>query len=294
MITQGLSHNEQLASLVMTNPEAEDAYRRNEDFYASFVPRPDDIANFDEQHSFITNQDRGVAWHIGGNASGTTEAACCKISRFVLNKQPPPRKNTPFWIVGPSYEQTIESCWCEKLEGHGHIPESEIDRSHMTWYDRRKNQPFTIPLKPWPGHNPDHNWRLEFKSYEQGRDQMQARALGGYCFIEQFPHELLIEVHRGTRETNYPGSRFCEFTPIDPAKNIEIQEMIENDDLPDGWAVYRSNTRKNMADPRSIVTQDWGDGFFSMVSDEMQETRQLGRLPALRARYTRALIARYT
>lgn len=219
------------------------------------------------------NYELGGVYH---HNSGTTEAAMCKLARFVLNKQPPPRKDTPFWIIGPSYEQTIESCWCEKLEGHGHIPKSEIVHEKMTWYDSRKNQPFTVPLKPWPGHNPEHNWRLEFKSYEQGRDQMQARSLGGYCFVEQFPHELLIEVHRGTRETDYPGSRFCEFTPVDPAKNIEIQEMIENDSLPDGWAVYRSNTRKNMADPNSIVSEEWGEGFFSMVSDEMQETRATG------------------
>ena len=179
--------------------------------------RPDDAANFDQQYSFINNQDEGVAWHIGGNGSGTTEASMNKVAKFVLQRQPPPRKDTPFWIIGNSYEQVIESCWKEKLHGHGHIPDCEIQWDKVTWYDRKRGLPASVPLKPWPGRTNKRNWQIEFKSCGQGREQMQARAIGGFCFVEQFPYAILEEVVRGMREYNFAGSKLFFFEFGDPS-----------------------------------------------------------------------------
>lgn len=226
----------------------------------------------------------GGVWH-----HNTSEVCCAKLARFVLCDQPPPRPDTPFWIISGSYEQVMETAWKEKLYGHGHIPDCEVDWERVSWYKPNQNWPFRVPLKPWPrdkGGNPRNNWVLELKSYEQGRAQLQARSVGGFCFMEQFPWDLLTEVLRGCREYNFPGSKFCEFTPIDPDLSVEIEEMAENGHapekpqrgrryLPKGWEVFRANTECAME--AGHISKDWFEEFFSMIPEEMRETRMTGR-----------------
>ena len=266
-----------MVALAFTDEEERllDDYSSN---YDLFRPRPDNLEMEDEQHSFVFNDDPGVAWHIAGNGAGSSEMAANKIARFVIGKQAPPRFDTPFWIIGETYEQVIGCIWKEKLLGHGHIPESEIDWDRIGWYDVKQQLPMTVPLKPWPaeyGGDPKKNWVLEFKSYEQGYAKMQARSIGGFCFSEQFPWSLLLEVLRGCREYNFSGAKFCEFTPIDPAKSVEIETMIEEDSLPKGWAIYGGNTECAME--AGHVDPDWYEEFFGAVSEEMQDTRKKGR-----------------
>lgn len=242
----------------------------------TFIPRPNRPELFDEQSAFIDAADTGVSFHVGGNGAGTTSAAMCKLARFVGRKQPPPRWDTPFWVVGPDYEQTIESCFKEKLYGMGFITHDEIDWERVTWHDKRRFLPRTIPLKPWPEGDQNKSWTIEFRSYEQGRVAMQARELGGFCLTEQFPWVILTEILRGMRAYNFPGSKFAEFTPIDPMLSRPLQEMEENDAMPPGWRIYRANTLCNAMDPNSGVGMDWYNEFFGMVGDEMIATRQTG------------------
>lgn len=261
---------------VLDAPELSTVLDQLEQAYFTFQPRPDQPERYDEQESFLNSKTTGVAWMIGGNGAGTTEVALHKVAKFVLNDQPPPRADTPFWIISGSYEQVMETAWKEKLNGHGHIPGSEVDWDRISWYRPNKNWPFSVPLKPWPG-RPGRNWVLEFKSYEQGRQQMQARSIGGFCFSEQFPWGLLEEVLRGCREYNFAGSKMCEFTPVDPNLSIEIEEMIEEDSLPPGWELYRANAE--CAKEAGHVRAEWFDEFFAMIPDEMLETRLTGRFP---------------
>lgn len=238
--------------------------------YLNFVPRPDDPANFDQQASFCYNRD-AVSFLIGGNAAGTTEAAAYKTALYVLNQQEPPRPDTPFWILSNTYSQVCATCWQEKLLGHGHIPESEIDFKRISWISRAKGWPETVPLKPWRKDSPN-NWCLEFKSYGQGRQALQARSIGGFWFSEQFPADVFLEVLRGCREYMFPGGQFCEFTPIDPELCLWVEQLMN--EPPKGWAFYRANTmanKKNLAD-------GWFDQFFASVSDEMIQTRMTGAL----------------
>lgn len=238
--------------------------------YLNFVPRPDDPANFDQQASFCYNRDP-VAFLIGGNASGTTEAAAYKTALFVLRQQEAPRPDCPFWILSNTYEQTCATCWQEKLLGHGHIPEQEIDWARVSWISRAKGWPESVPLKPWRKDSPN-NWRLEFKSYGQGRSALQARSIGGFWFSEQFPADVFLETLRGCREYMFRGGQFCEFTPIDPSLCIWVEKIMQ--DPPPGWKFYRANTQKN----KGNLADGWFDQFFASVSDEMLATRMTGAL----------------
>lgn len=240
-------------------------------FWFTFQPRPDRPEEFDQQESFCRSHD-AVSFLIGGNAAGTTEAAAFKCAQFVLRDQEAPRRDTPFWIISETYGQSTETCWKEKLLGKGHIPESEIAWDRVSWLDRKLGLPLAVPLKPWPGGNPNCNWLLEFKSYKQGRRTLQARSIGGFWFSEQFPWNLFLETLRGCRDHMFPGAQFCEFTPIDPELCLQIEEVMHNP--PDGWNFYRANTELN----RANLAGDWYQNFFATVSEEMLEVRKTGAL----------------
>lgn len=247
--------------------------RALEDGYATFRPRPDRTEKFDQQTSFAESKTRGISFLIGGNGAGTTEVAMSKVAHYLLDRQPPPRHDCPFWIIAGSYEQACETCWKEKLEGHGHLPKQEIDYDRIAWYKPTDNWPFRVPLKPWPG-RPGRNWMIEFKSYKQGRAQMQSRSIGGFCFSEQFPWGLLTEVRARCREYNFPGGQFAEFTPVDPLLSYPLERMIEDNAMPKGWEVWRANTEAAME--AGHVSREWYEEFFSMVSPSMRLTRQIG------------------
>jgi hypothetical protein len=239
--------------------------------WAYFRPRPDRPEAFDQQSSFINNRDP-VSFLIGGNAAGTTEAASCKLARFVLNQQEPPRKDTPFWIISNTYEQVCGVVWGEKIVGHGHIPDWEIEWSKIHWLSEKDQWPLSVPLKPWPNGN---NWKLEFKSYEQGRRALQARSIGGFMFSEQFPLDLFLETLRGCREYMFPGGQFAEFTPIEPELCLWVEKVMEDDKLANaGWKFYRCNTECN----KENLAAGWFDQFFGAVPEEMLQTRLTGAL----------------
>lgn len=241
--------------------------------YQLFQPRPDDPENWDQQTAFFNSKNAGVTFLLGGNGAGTTETALGKVARFVLHQQPPPRADTPFWIIAGSYEQVMKACWKEKLHGHGRIPDSEVDWRRIRWYREKDGLPYTVPLKPWPG-RPGKSWTLCFKSYEQGRQQMQAESIGGFLFVEQFPWGLLEEVLRGCREYDFVGNKLAEFTPVDPLLSEPLEAMMEEDTLPPDWGVYHANTE--CALKAGHITQQWFNTFFGMVSEEMRPTRMRG------------------
>lgn len=263
------------AAVIAADPVLQEWLEMDSAAWSSFVPRPDRPELFDEQHSFCYNQDP-VSFLIGGNAAGTTEAAAFKTAQFVLNWQPPPRPNTPFWIISNTYEQVCAVCWDEKLYGHAHIPKCEVDWDNVSYLNRSKNWPSSVPLKPWPadrpGAKPGCNWVLEFKSYEQGRRALQARSIGGFWFSEQFPQDLFLETLRGCREYMFPGGQFAEFTPIEPELCLWVEKCMEENHP--GWRFYRANTEEN----RVNLADGWYENFFAGVPEEMMATRKTGQL----------------
>lgn len=249
--------------------------------YKLWAPRPDQPERYDEQESFYNSDLPGVAFLIGGNGAGTTECSCAKVAKFVLFDQPPPRADTPFYIIASSYEQAMKVCWKDKMLGHGHIPRAEVDWERVSWYSVNDGWPYRVPLKPWPGQR-GKNWVLEFKSYEQGQAQFMADSIGGFMFSEQFPWGLLEEVLRGCREYNFHGAKICEFTPVDPMLSSQLEEMIDQDKLPPGWQVFRANTEVAME--AGHVSAEWYQEFFGLISDEMADVRKIGAFGSYRGR----------
>ena len=254
--------------------------------YFWFMPRPDNHEEMDQQTAFAEDDTGGVVFCLGGNGAGTTSCVLMKAVRFMLENRPV-RRNCPFWFIAGSYEQTM-SLYDEKLDQKGFLPLYTVDQSKIKWHNRNSNWPYRVPLKPDENGN---NWVAEFKSYEQGRHAMQARSMGGFTFIEQFPWPLLEEVTRGCREQNmkhYTGNKMAEFTPIDPAMSANLEEMIRFGKapevksqrirgaqyLPDTWSVHYCNTA--VAAAAGHVDQEWFDEFSAMISDDMKDVRLRG------------------
>lgn len=261
--------------VIRLNPILQDRIEYAQDScWANFRPRPDKPEDFDQQASFCFNKDV-ISFFVGGNASGTTEAAAFKAARFLLYDQPPPRKDTPFWIASNTYEQTMDVCWKEKMVEHGHIPACEVDWPRVSWHDSKQGHPRTVPLLPWPedrGGDPKKNWKIEFKSFDQQRSALQAKSIGGFWFSEQFPLDRFLETLRGCREYMFSGGMFAEFTPVDPELCLWVEDAMEA--MPEGWAFYRANTQCN----RPNLADGWFESFFAAVPEEMIDTRMTGAL----------------
>lgn len=240
--------------------------------YYTFQPRPDQPERYDQQTAFLQSQHPGVTFLLGGNGAGTTTLALRKAVDFML-ETPPPRRDTPFWIIAESYEQTLNVAWKEKLHNLGHLPPQEIEWERIRWYKPNNDWPFSVPLRDHPD-CPGKNWQIVFKSYAQGRGKMQAESIGGFCFIEQFPWGLLEEVVRGCREYDFVGNKIAEFTPVDPAMSVKLQEMEESNKLPEGWAIYRANTECAME--AGHIKAQWFHQFFGMIPEAMKQVRMKG------------------
>jgi len=260
-----MAHNE------ITDNDLTQLLAERDQAWVHWKPRPNSPEDFDEQEGFVEARDL-VSFGLGGNAAGKTAAGAKKCAEFLLNT-PPPRKDTPFWIIAEDYTQVCSVCWAEKLNGigpnGGFLPNYAINFERIVWYKPTLNWPFMVPLMPWANGN---NWMLEFKSYKQGRKAMQARSIGGFWFSEQVEWGIFVEVLRGCREYLFPGGQFLEFTPIEPELCISLEGIM--DAPPAGWGFYRMNTEKN----RQNLAADWYDAFFGAVPDEMMATRKTGAL----------------
>jgi phage terminase large subunit-like protein len=250
------------------------AARSRELAYFTFRPRPNRPELGDEQQAFVESRDV-VAFFIAGNGSGKTEAAAAKCARFLLARQPPPRRDTPFWVLTETMHVAGEVLWKEKLLGRGHLPPSEIDWARVSWHEKKANHPRMVPLLPWPasrGGDDAKNWMIEFKSFEMGRRALQGASIGGFWFSEQFPADLFTEVLVRCRDYLFPGGQFAEFTPLDPDLCVWLERIME--EPPPGWGFYRGNTecnRENLA-PGAI------EAFLATTPEELKETRLRGVL----------------
>jgi len=242
------------------------------DEYFKFVPRPDNIAEWDQQEGFVnspeeTGKEGAGNFNIclGGNGSGKTQAAAYKTARY-LRERRPPREECPFWVIGKTFELACGVCWGEKLKHY--IPESLIHG--ISWFKSARGWPAAVNLKH-PDDPSKIGWVIEFKSYDQGREAMQARSIGGYWFNEEVPFSIVEEVQARCRDYGSPG--WADFTPL----NIKSPEWRDKyDDPPNGWHFYHLNTLCNTNRPKG-----WYEWFLGSVAADMRDTRQYGHFTAL-------------
>lgn len=242
------------------------------DPYFQFVPRPDNIELWDQQESFVNSpedpDDTGRGHFnicLGGNGSGKTQAAAFKTARY-LRERTPPRDECPFWVIGESFELACGVCWGEKLSKY--LPKDLIHS--ISWFKSSRNWPAAVNLK----HPDDPNrigWVVEFKSYSQGREAMQARSIGGYWFNEEVPLTIVEEVQARCRDYGSPG--WADFTPL-KIKSPEWRD--KHDDPPSGWNFYHLNTKCNTA-----LDAGWVDWWLAGIPEDMRDTRQLGMFTSL-------------
>lgn len=250
---------------VLDDPQARALLDLLESEAYTFEARPDRPELKDEQAGFL-NSTAMVSVARGGTGSGKTKVAAQKCFEFTCQKQAPPRHDTPFWIVSNTITQTIDICWKEKLLSI--LPPHLIDWNRISWHDQKANHPVRVPLKPWPS-TPGKNWVLEFKSLDQGRQNLQGRSIGGFWFSEQFPYDVFLEVLGRTRDCWFPGGQFCEFTPKDPDLAVAFEAAEE--DPPPGWKFFRMNMECNQH-----IKSDWKTSYLKTVSPEMLETIRTG------------------
>lgn len=237
----------------------------------SFEARPDRAELFDEQTGFIESRAK-LSVCMGGTGSGKTETAAHKAARLMLWDQPPPRPDTPFMVLSDTYRQVGNICWKEKLARI--IPPDQVDWDRCEWWRPKQNLPLVINLKPWPG--TDHNWSIEFRALEQGREAFQGRSIGGFWVSEQFDFEIFEELIGRCRDTWYDGAHLVEFTPIDPDLAIPMEERFDQwvaGELED-WAFFRLNTNLN-----TNISASWKKSYWTTVSAEILDTRQTGAFP---------------
>jgi phage terminase large subunit-like protein len=254
--------------IALKQDQAMYAIRSMQDAWMRWKPRVDNPANFEQQTAYVEARDL-VSFALGGTGSGKTESSARKCADFLMIQEPP-RVDTPFWVLGETYKQVCATCWGEKLHGMKFLPDAWIDSSRsISYYNAAMRWPAMVPLKKWANGN---NWVLEFMSYDQGREAMQARSIGGFWFSEQFPWHMFEEVLARCRMFLFPGGQFCEFTPLNPELCMAMEKVM--DDPPKGWGIYRLNTEAN----RGNLAKDWFDTFYANVPDEMMATRMTGAL----------------
>ena len=229
-----------------------------EDALFRFKPRPNSIEDHDEQEAFVNATDK-FSILLGGTGAGKTEAAAVKTARYLLTT-PAPRKDTPFWVIGETYEMVCSVCWTEKLSRF--IPRYAI--KSIDWLSQIRGWPHAVILQDT--HGTGTNWVIEFKSYEQGRAKFQARSIGGYWFNEEVPMSIVEEVQGRCREYDSPG--WADFTPIE-VKSPEWPEYYDNP--PEGWQFYHVNTLKNTA-----LAEGWAERYLSRIPEDLRETRTIG------------------
>jgi phage terminase large subunit-like protein len=209
----------------------------------SFAPRPDNAELLDQQASFYADRFPGIACVLAGNGAGKSFAGAAKVAAF-LEHTPPPERHTPFWILSQTMDVVSGNCWGQNLRLF--IPPERIES--IAWYREASGKPRTVVLKP---HANGGNYVLEFKSYDQGRQALQAANIVGFWLDEQCPMDLLNEVLARTRKWAYPGSKVYTLTPMMPDIDLEDRYNFP-EDFP-GWRFYRLNTRCNLTlDPEYV------------------------------------------
>lgn len=227
----------------------------------TFAPRPDRPELLDEQTSFVNDKSTGIICCVAGTGSGKSVCAAYKVVKFLL-ETPPPRSNTPFYVVSQNLEMSACVCWREKIKSF--LPPESIKT--ITWHSLSRDMPTSVRLKD---HANGNNWTIEIKSYDQDRQRLQASSIGGFWCDEQISLDLLTEIWGRCRDYDFPGSKIYTLTPLQPDPELEMR-YNEQERFRD-WKFYRMNT-----DCNTLLAKSWRENYLDNVVEELRETRRTG------------------
>lgn len=222
--------------------------------YLNFRPRPDNPELLDEQSSFVNDQFAGIACVLGGTGSGKSRSAAYKLAKYITDN-PPPDRETRFWVLCQTLEMAISVCWVQHLEEF--LPDAKV----RGWYSEKKRLPDSVEIRNKNG----NKWVIEFKSYDMGREALQAASIAGFWADEQIEHSLLTEVDARTRNYRLKGNKFYTLTPLRP--DYELEKKVAEQEKHPGWKFYRLNSELN---PEINLS------FLDGLLDQDRQTRLTG------------------
>lgn len=249
-------------SFLLLDPEIARAVSAMMSPLCSFEPRVDDAVNFDEQSKFVMDVFDGIKVCVAGTGSGKSESAAFAVAKFLVETEPP-RDLCPFYVVSQSFEM-CGSIYQEKL--HKYLKQYI---ESVRWRNINRQFPAEVILKP---HENGNRWVIDFRSYEQGRQQFQATSIAGFWCDEQCPMEVLTEIYMRCRDYDYNNNKFYTLTPLEPDYELEdLYKRRNEQSVACSYRFYRLNTMLNTA-----LSDRWKSNFFSVVGEDMQATRQVG------------------
>jgi len=204
--------------------------------------------------------DRDFRWFFGGNQSGKTHSNMMDLALMVTNLHPTKKiKNGLFWACIESWEQVRDILWTENLQKF--IP-SHLISNIMYGQDK---VPRKVLLK--------NGNMIEFKAFNQGREQFQARAIDGCHCDEQCHHDFLgIFNEIQARLIAKGGYIAWSMTPILP--QLDLEERIE--DLPDTDEVFYADLNSNRKSKGGYIFDERIDNLIAEWPKEVQATRVKG------------------
>jgi len=201
-------------------------------------------------------------WIFGGNQSSKTYTNMMDLTLLVLDYHPTRYcSRGTHWVCIESWEQVRDVLWEGYLEKF--IPTHAILPSGIE-YGMHKI-PKRLFLKT--GH------RIEFKAFNQGREQFQGRAVDSIYCDEQFRYDFTgIFNEMQARLLGKGGFMSWSMTPVLPQP--ELEERIG--DLPDTDEVFKINLNDNRISKGGYIQDKRIDDMISQWPEETQATRIAG------------------
>ena len=201
-----------------------------------------------------------IKWIFGGNQSGKTFTNMTDLALLALDYHPVHyRPRGVHWAAIESWEQVRDILWEENLKNL--IPAHAIANVD---YGMQK-VPKRVFLKN--GH------RIEFKAFNQGREQFQGRGVDSIHADEQcFKDFTAVLEEMQARVLKKDGYISWGMTPV--KAQPELEERIE--DLPDTDAVFKINLNDNRISRGGYIPDKRIDSMIVQWPEETQATRIAG------------------
>jgi len=199
-------------------------------------------------------------WLFGGNQSSKTYTNMMDLALLVEDYHPAQfRPRGTHWACIESWDQVRDILWEENLKRF--IPASSI---FDTTYGPDR-VPRKVLLKN--GH------KIEFKAFNQGREQFQGRAIDSIHCDEQCHHDFVaILQEMQARLLRKSGYLSWGMTPIVPQP--ELEERIE--DLPGTDEIFQIDLNGNRISQGGYIPDERIDQMIAEWPEETQATRIRG------------------